>query len=110
MPDIYNRDKGFQSNIEFSIIKHELDKGQLPFVFSKQLVNFETKVIGCLAINPSDDKDFIYIPTLPSAIDPTLEYVFVGDPTYWISFQDSIQKLRTLYTNSQHRIPCNPVL
>ena len=110
MPDIYNRDQGFQSNIEFYKIKHELDKGQLPFVFSTQLVNFETKVIGCLAVNPSDDKDFIYIPSLPSALDPTLEYAFVGDPTYWISFQDSVQKLHTLYTNSQHRIPCNPVI
>jgi len=110
MPDIYNREQGFQSNIEFYKIKHELDKGQLPFVFSTQLVNFETKVIGCLAVNPSDNKDFIYIPSLPSTLDPALEYAFVGDPTHWISFQDSVQKLRVLYTNSHHRIPCNPVI
>ena len=110
MPDAYNDDQNFQSNVEFRKIKAELDRKALPFIFSKQMVNFETKVIGCLAVNPAVQTDTIYIPCLPSALDTSLPYSFIGDPRWWGPYADTVQKLMLIYTRSLQVIPCKPVV
>jgi hypothetical protein len=108
LPETYNKDKGFSNNIQSSKIIKILNKTSISYNISTQIVNFNSKVIGILAVKKTDINDKIYIPCLPSAINQDIQYEFIGRSDFWNTYSDTIKKLKYINTSSKKKIPCAP--
>ena len=72
LPITYNEDKGFRINISSMELINVLRKSNIIYKPVKQVLNFNSKVIGIIAIKTDDSSDFIYIPCLPSSLDSVI--------------------------------------
>lgn len=108
MPEVYNKDKDFVNNISPMSIITYLGRSNSIYNLKTQIVNYNTKVVGLLLANNDDVSDQIYIPCFPSAIIQNLPYEFIGRNNIWSSKNDTIQKLKYIYSVSKKNIPSNP--
>tara|TARA_B100000795_G_scaffold199322_1_gene153171 strand:- start:15960 stop:21974 length:6015 start_codon:yes stop_codon:yes gene_type:complete len=108
LPETYNKLKEFRSNITINEILKILDKSSIIYDPAIQIVNFNSKVIGVIAVKKSDKKDNVYIPCLPSAIDPRIPYEFIGRSDMWNTYTDTVNKLKYINSASKKKIPCAP--
>jgi len=111
MPNIY---KAKRSLLLHDLIQ-KLDKYK--YNIKKLVVNFNNKVIGVLAEEPSPSNKTGFIPCYPSAINDDvkkdLDFVFMTDITLWNTYIDTVQFLNRLDKRSKKRrtesdIPCKP--
>ncbi len=108
LPIKYNQDKGFRRNIPLSDILKQLNRTNIIYKPTMQIINFNTKVIGVIASKEDDATDFIYVPCLPSALDLKLPYLFIGRPDIWQNYNDTVEKLKYLSTTSKRKIASAP--
>ena len=74
----------------------------------KQVVNYNSKVIGVIARNKITNKNSGFIPCYPSSINDTIkEYVYMTDDNLWNNYQDTVDFLIKLSDKSSI-IPCKP--
>ena len=85
----------------------------------KYVMNFNNKIIGIVAEEPSPDGITGFIPCYPAVIhdiwENNPEFVFMTDKTLWNDYDDTIKFLTNLYKRSKKKrptadIPCNPIL
>ena len=83
----------------------------------KLVMNFNNKIIGVVAEEPSASERKGFIPCYPSALDENLkkdlDYVFMNDESLWNTYTDTVQFLNKLDKRSKKRrneaaIPCKP--
>ena len=112
MPNVY---KAKRSLLLYNLIQ-KLDK--YDYIIIKLVMNFNNKVIGVVAEEPSVLKKQGFIPCYPSALDEDLkkdlDYVFMTDLTLWNTYKDTVQFLNRLEKRSKKRkaetdIPCKPM-
>jgi hypothetical protein len=104
LPITYNEDKGFRINISSMELINVLRKSNIIYKPVKQVLNFNSKVIGIIAIKTDDSSDFIYIPCLPSSLDSEMPYIFIGRADMWQSYSNTAKKLTYLSTASKRKI------
>ncbi len=78
----------------------------------KQVVNYQSKVIGIIAESPStkeQKKISGFIPCYPSSIDETYNYVFMIEPNLWENYTNTITFLSNLSKTTKGAIKCNPI-
>ena len=108
LPITYNEDKGFRINISSSELISLLNKSNIVYKAQKQILNFNSKVIGIIAVKSDDASDFIYIPCLPSSLNSDIPYIFIGRGDMWQSYSDTVEKLKYLSTASKLKIASLP--
>ena len=107
MPEKYNNDLNFKENVSASDIIGEISKGTLGYKVKSQVINFETKVIGILAINK---KEHIYIPCRPSSILMDIPYTYIHDPNMWGEYDSTRDQLMLIMSGTKGKIPCKPTI
>ena len=89
------------------------------YIIKKYVMNFNNKIIGIVAEEPSADGITGFIPCYPSVIhdiwENNQEFVFMTDKTLWNNYDDTIKFLTNLYKRSKKKrptadIPCKPIL
>jgi len=104
LPITYNEDRGFRINISSAELIDLLNKSNIVYKPVKQVLNFNSKVIGIIATKTDDVSDFIYIPCLPSSLNSELPYIFIGRSDMWQNYSDTVEKLKYLSTASKRKI------
>ena len=113
IPNIY---KAKRSLLLYDLVQ-KLDKYE--YTIKKLVVNFNNKVIGVIAEEPSASGNTGFIPCYPSQLDESLkkdldlDYVFMTELGLWNTYQNTIQFLNKLDKRSKKRreqpdIPCKP--
>jgi len=83
----------------------------------KLVMNFNNKIIGVVAEEPSASEKSGFIPCYPSALDENLkkglDFVFMNDLSIWNTYNDTVRFLNKLDKRSKKRrdqadIPCKP--
>jgi hypothetical protein len=108
LPVVYNEDKGFRRNIVVDELIRNLNHSNIIYKPKMQVLNFNSKVIGVVASKEDDKTDFIYIPCLPSGLNNSLDFVFVGKNGLWQSYADTVEKLKYLSSASKRKIVSLP--
>ena len=112
MPNVY---KAKRALLLYNLVQ-KLDKYEYSII--KLVMNFNNKVIGVIAEEPSVLKKRGFIPCYPSALDEDLkkdlDFVFMTDLSLWNTYQDTVQFLNRLEKRSKKRrtqsdIPCKPM-
>jgi hypothetical protein len=74
----------------------------------KQVVNYNSKVIGVIAKSKLNKRTSGFIPCYPSAINDTInEYVYMTDDNLWNNYENTIEFLIKL-SGKNSTIPCKP--
>ena len=93
----------------------KLDKYE--YNIKKLVMNFNNKIIGVIAEDPSASERRCFIPCYPSALDENLkkdlDYVFMNDETLWRPYTETVQFLNKITSKTKKRrdepaIPCKP--
>ena len=111
MPNVY---KAKRPLLLYDLVQ-KLDKYE--YKIKKLVLNFNNKVIGVIAEEPSSSDAKGFIPCYPSALDEdlkkNLDFVFMTDLTLWNTYKHTVQFLNKLDKRSKKRrdeadIPCKP--
>ena len=111
MPNVY---KAKRPLLLYDLVR-KLDKYE--YKIKKLVMNFNNKIIGILAQEPSGSEKTGFIPCYPSALNENLkkdlDYVFMNDLSLWTTYTETIQFLNRLNKRSKKRrdepdIPCKP--
>ena len=109
MPNIYHA----KNPILLYNLVQKLDKYEYDII--KLVLNYNSKVIGVVAKNPSGLKGFIpcYPASLNEHLKKDLDYVFMSEPSIWNTYKNTIEFLTKLEKRSkkkmkQAEIPCKP--
>ena len=111
LPNIY---KAKRALLLYDLVQ-KLDK--YDYKVKRLVLNFNSKVIGVVAEEPSPSERTGFIPCYPSALNEdikkNLDFVFMTDPTLWNTYTNTVQFLNKLYKRSGKRrpspdIPCEP--
>ena len=111
MPNIY---KAKRPLLLYNLIQL-LDKYEYKII--KLVMNFNNKIIGIIAEEPSASEKKGFIPCYPSALDENLkknlDFVFMNDLSIWNNYNDTVQFLNRVDKRSKKRlnepaIPCKP--
>ena len=73
----------------------------------KQVVNYNSKVIGVIAENKINKNLRGFVPCYPSAINDTYKYVYMIDDDLWNTYENTIEFL-TKISGKIDIIPCKP--
>jgi hypothetical protein len=93
----------------------KLDKYE--YKVKKLVINFNSKVIGVMAQEPTASGRTGFVPCYPSSLNEdikqNIDFVFMTDPTLWNTYTDTVQFLNKLSKRSGKRretpdIPCEP--
>ena len=103
MPVKYNKDMDFKQNIPATKIIEMIEDSDTGYNVKRQIINFETKVIGVLLSKGAEN---IYIPCLPSSINADILYTYVHNPNMRESLKNTLSRLR--FINEKTKIPCKP--
>tara|TARA_B110000046_G_scaffold137092_1_gene143342 strand:- start:16576 stop:23028 length:6453 start_codon:yes stop_codon:yes gene_type:complete len=106
--DVFNSMQ-FKESISFEDIVKILEK-HTTYKVVKQIVNFNSIVIGGLFLNAPGGEIYIYIPCRPSAINITIPYTFVHDSALLNTSVDTISNLKYIHNITNGKIPCKPML
>ena len=111
MPNIY---KAKRPLLLYNLVQ-KLDEYE--YKIKKLVMNFNNKIIGVIAEEPSTSEKTGFIPCYPSALDENLkkdlDYVFMNDETLWRTYNETFNFLNKLTTRTKKRrdepaIPCKP--
>jgi len=111
MPNVY---KAKRPLLLYDLVQ-KLDK--YDYKIKKLVMNFNNKIIGVVAEEPTASEREGFIPCYPSALDENLkkdlDYVFITDFSIWKTYNETIQFLNRLDKRSSKRreesdIPCKP--
>jgi len=102
MPNVYK----FGKNIPVEKLINSLQV--LNYTIENQVMNYDSKIIGVIAINNADNTKG-FIPCNPTAPLLTAPFVFMED-TYTDTYQDTKDFLEKVYTRSKKQIPCKPYM
>jgi hypothetical protein len=105
MPTVYK----FENNIPAEKLIYKLS--QFNYTVEKQVMNYDSKIIGVVAINNQDNTKG-FIPCYPSsAIMETnqVDIVYMTD-AYADSYEETKDFLEKLYLKSKKQIPCKPYM
>jgi hypothetical protein len=104
MPAIYK----FQRNILLDKLMHDLPL--LNYTIEKQVMNYDSKIIGVVAINNADNSKG-FVPCYPSApkLSGIEDIVYMSD-AYADTYENTKAFLTKLYTKSKRQIPCSPYM
>jgi hypothetical protein len=104
MPAVYK----FQKNILLEKLMHDLQL--LNYTIEKQVMNYDSKIIGVVAINNADNSKG-FVPCYPSApkLSGIEDIVYMSD-AYTDTYEQTKAFLSKLYTKSKRQIPCNPYM
>ncbi|MCJ7802086.1 MAG: hypothetical protein MUP82_06990, partial [Candidatus Marinimicrobia bacterium] len=112
MPTIYK----FKRSPPLYELVQKLDKYE--YVIKKYVLNFNNKIIGVFAEEPTPSERSGFVPCYPSSlenINADVNTVMMTDVTLWSTYSNTVQFLRNLYNKSNKRkssqfIPCRPAL
>jgi hypothetical protein len=111
MPNIY---KAKRPLLLYNLVQ-KLDEYEYKII--KLVMNFNNKIIGVIAEEPSASERRGFVPCYPSALDENLkkdlDFVFMNDFSIWNNYTDTVQFLNKLDKRSKKRrdeasIPCKP--
>jgi hypothetical protein len=111
MPNIYKAERPL---LLYNLVQ-KLDKYE--YKIKKLVMNFNNKIIGVIAEEPSASERSGFVPCYPSAVDENLkkdlDYVFMNDETLWRTYNETLIFLNNLTNRSKKRrdkpdIPCKP--
>ena len=111
MPNVY---KAKRPLLLYNLVQ-KLDEYE--YKIKKLVMNFNNKIIGVIAEEPTDSERTCFIPCYPSALDDNLkkdlDYVFMNDLSLWNTYNNTVQFLNRLDKRSKKRrneasIPCKP--
>ena len=111
MPNIY---KAKRPLLLYNLVQ-KLDEYEYKIL--KLVMNFNNKIIGVIAEEPSASERTGFIPCYPSALDENLkknlDYVFMNDESLWNTYNNTVSFLDKLDKRSKKRrdesaIPCKP--
>jgi hypothetical protein len=111
MPNIYKAERPL---LLYNLVQ-KLDKYE--YKIKKLVMNFNNKIIGVIAEEPSASERSGFVPCYPSALDENLkkdlDYVFMNDETLWRTYNETLIFLNKLTNRSNKRrdkpdIPCKP--
>jgi hypothetical protein len=74
------------------------------YTILKQVVNYQSKVIGVVAEKTSQG----FIPCYPSSINSRFDYVFMIEPSIWQEYNPTIEFLTSVYKETSGKIACKP--
>lgn len=94
--------KFLRANLVNNVITN-LQKGKYTIV--KQIINYESKVIGIIA---SNDTSRGFVPCYPSSINNDYDFELVSKDTF-TDYKNTIRFLREVYKSSKKVILCNPL-
>ena len=97
-----------------SELVEKLDKYE--YSIRNYVMNFNNKIIGVIAEEPTTKKRTCFVPCYPSAYDDTLkkvDYIFMNNESIWKDYTNTVQFLNKLHSTSMKRkktadIPCKP--
>jgi hypothetical protein len=111
MPFVYNKVHKFKKNIPLEKLIHELPF--LNYTSEKQVLNYDNKVIGVVAINNQDNSKG-FIPCYPSSVIFDMDLVYMSD-VYADTYERTKDFLEKVYAKSkrqlpERQIPCKPAM
>jgi hypothetical protein len=111
MPFVYNKVHKFKKNIPLEKLIHELQF--LNYTTEKQVLNYDNKAIGVVAINNQDNSKG-FIPCYPSSTIFGMDLVYMSD-VYADTYERTKDFLEKLYAKSkrqlpERQIPCKPIM
>ena len=74
----------------------------------KQVMNYQSKVIGVVAKTSVPNEMSGYIPCYPSSINSKYDYIFMLEPDIWRDYNATTSFLMNVYRTTLGEIPCNP--
>jgi len=104
MPDEYD----FVDNIDLITTLSILTDSPSIYEFQTQIASYSTKVIGVLLQKKSNNIDKIYLPCLPSAINPLLPLVFINESIAWNTYKKTFDSLVYLEKTTKSALKCQP--
>ena len=99
-------DYKFKAPIQMDKLIEKLIK--LKYKIVKQIVNYQGKVIYIIAENKSGGRGVL--PCYPSSIDSTIDFSYMSDESYYLSYHETVDFLFEVHKISKHSIPCKPEL
>jgi hypothetical protein len=77
-----------------------------------QIINYRNKVIG-ITVRTSNPSHEVFLPCFPTSPLSPIEFGkddirHMNDPSIWKDYTSTRDALLQIYTDSQHKIPCNP--
>jgi hypothetical protein len=111
MPNLY---KAKRPLLLYNLVQ-KLDEYEYKII--KLVMNFNNKIIGVIAEEPTASERRGFVPCYPSALDENLkkdlDFVFMNDFSIWNNYTDTVQFLNRLDKRSKKRvtqasIPCKP--
>jgi len=98
--------KKYRFKHPFILNKLIAEVNKIGYTIVKQVVNFENKVIGIVAMTEQNNRGFI--PCYPSAINYTYEYVLMNEDGLFDTYAKTIEFLNNTYNKSKGNIKCRP--
>jgi hypothetical protein len=74
------------------------------YTILKQIVNYQSKVIGVIAKKTKTG----FIPCYPSSINSRFDYIFMIEPSIWSEYTPTIEFLNSVYNDTGRKIECKP--
>ena len=74
----------------------------------KQVVNYQTKVIGLVVETSIPTRKEGFIPCYPSSINEKIDFIFMMEPTIWHDYKETTNFLLNVYRTTLGKVPCNP--
>jgi len=78
---------------------------KIKYTILKQIINYESKVIGIIAYN---DAAVGFVPCYPSSINNNYDFALVSKDTF-TDYKNTIRFLKEIYKSSKKVILCNPL-
>lgn len=101
MPVIYK----FQKNIPYEKLSHQLQL--INYTVEKQVLNYDSKIIGVVAIDNRDNSKG-FVPCYPSSASAFMNDIVYMDEAYADTYELTKAFLEKVYAKSKRQIPCNP--
>ena len=106
MPNKYNKELKFTSNISSYRIKKIIEEEELEISIKKQVVNRNMKVIA-LIVNTNMGE--VYLPCYPSGINILIPTVSLNESEEIMKkYEKTVEILKTIYNSSNKKIQSNP--
>jgi hypothetical protein len=91
--------------IDVSIIRTKI---KLKYEIKKQIINYDSKVIGLLIFKKDDKNINGFIPCKPSFIDNGIPFSFMTDDDIWNNYENTKLFLDTLTLEYKGKLKCSP--
>ena len=101
LPNIYT----YKQNLTANTIYNKLI--EFDYIVKNQVSNYRGKIIGLLVSNNKYDKNYVFVPTLPSYSIEKIPIIYIDDVT-WLSYDLTRDKLNAIHSKTNNFIKCSP--